>query len=340
MSTPQNLAYSFLVLVLAIRISTALPLQKPEGPDPVIEKVSSSLAPAKVFFVDKIEKLLPGTKSALLSGILLGVDSSLPYDLNGALKRTSTIHIVVVSGQNLTLLIGFLLGLTKFFGRKKTVLLSLAVVISYSLLTGLQIPVLRAAIMVGLGLIAQLFGRERESVWILLVAACFMLIYDPNWLLSISFQLSFLATVGVVAVAPLFITKLKFLPEIIKYDLGVSIAAQALTWPVIAANFHSASIVGVFANALILWTIPFIMVFGLVMLGVSLFSMQLALLIATIVDILLAYLIYIVNFFSRLPFASAYVPKFSVLFWIGYFVLIYAICHWIRKSNSQISTTK
>lgn len=336
----QNLVFSILILLLAIRISTALPLQKPDGPDQLIEKASLQYLYYRDYLSEKIYFLLPKTESALLSGILLGVNGSLPYELNGALKRTSTIHIVVVSGQNLTLLIGFILTFSKYIGRKKTVILSLAVVFSYSLLTGLQIPVLRAAIMVGLGLLAQLFGRDRESIWFLFISATLMLIYNPNWVLSISFQLSFLATFGVVAVAPLFITKLKFLPEIIREDFGVSLAAQALTWPVIASNFHSASLVGIITNTLILWTIPLIMVFGICMLGVSFFSMQLAYFISLIVKLLLDYLIYIVKFFSSLPFASAYVPKYSIFFWIGYFVLIFALCHWIRKSNDQISTTK
>jgi competence protein ComEC len=267
--------------------------------------------------------------------MVLGVKNSLPFEFSNALRKTSTIHMVVVSGQNLTLLSGFILTLASIFGRRKTILLNLGVIVFYAFLTGFQIPVIRAAIMVILASTAQLFDREADSWWILGITGALMLIYNPNWLLSISFQLSFLATIGVVIVAPEVINRLNFLPNLIKQDLGVSFAAQALTWPIIAINFNQASLVGLFANALVLWTVPAVMISGAVALLVSLISLPLGALLALIPGILLTYFSYVVTFFNRFFTSSIYIDDVSVFGWFGYYVLLLGLYLWIRKSNLE-----
>lgn len=88
-------------------------------------------------------------QSALLSGIVLGNQSALPNSFKKQLQVTSTIHIVVVSGQNLTILAGFMMSLVTIFGRRKTIVMILFVIVLYSLITGFGVPVVRAAIMAG-----------------------------------------------------------------------------------------------------------------------------------------------------------------------------------------------
>ncbi|MBI2595359.1 ComEC/Rec2 family competence protein [Candidatus Daviesbacteria bacterium] len=326
----------FLALFL-FRVGQTGGLSKP-GIDPELENLSSGFIPSRDFLAGKIEEILPQPQAALLAGILLGVKSQLPKDFNNALRRTSTIHIVVVSGQNLSLLIGFLMKLS-FLGRRKMTFVSFAVIILYPLLTGLQVPVLRAALMIGLASAAQLLGRERDGVWILLLTGFAMLLYNPNWIFSISFQLSFLATVGVIVVAPELVKKLNRAPEIIRQDLGVSLAAQALTWPVIAANFHQASLIGVVVNTLVLWTISFIMVSGVIALAGVLTSPALGSLLALIPGVLLTYFIYVVSFFDRLPLASIYVGRLSPLVWVGYYILVLGLFLWLKSLKPNEALT-
>lgn len=72
-----------------------------------------------------IQKILPSPKAELLSGILLGQNKDLPGQLKLALRDTSTLHIVVASGQNLSLLAGFILALSGLIKRKTAIILSL-----------------------------------------------------------------------------------------------------------------------------------------------------------------------------------------------------------------------
>lgn len=266
-----------------------------------------------------ISSFLPSPQAELLSGIILGNQKDLPPELKLALRDTSTLHIVVVSGQNLTLVAGlFIFTLAGIVKRRLAILISLGAIIFYTLLTGAQIPVIRAAIMAVLGFGAQFFGRMKESVWILIVTAGSMLLFNPNWLTSISFQLSFLATLGVIVVAPILEEHLKFLPRLISQDLAITTGAQLMVLPIIAQNFHQLSLVGLFANLAVGWTVPFIMVLGTLML----FLGQLG---AWAVSALLTYFIYVVSFFASLPFAWEYVGEKIWIFWLGYYFLLAAV---------------
>lgn len=272
----------------------------------------------------RISRFLPSPQAELLSGILLGQNKNLPSDLKLSLRDTSTLHIVVASGQNLSMVGGLFLAMAGLIKRRNAVILSLLAVLFYTLLTGVQVPVLRAAIMFSLACLAQLSGRARDGVWVLIITIGLMLLFNPKWIISISFQLSALATFGVIVVAPIFLEWFKKIP-IIGQDLAVSLAAQSMVAPVIAQNFHQVSLVGLITNLFILWTIPFIMIGGAIMLVLGM-VLGLAGQIAGLgVNALLTYFIYIVQFFSSLSFAWEYVGEQVWVVWLGYYLVLTAV---------------
>lgn len=268
----------------------------------------------------KINEFLPSPQAELLSGILLGNKKDLPPQLKLALRDTSTLHMVVVSGQNLSLLSGFFLVLSGLIKRKIAIMFSFGAVIFYTLLTGLQLPVLRAAVMVSLSFLAQIFGRQKDGVRVLILTAGLMLLINPGWILDLSFQLSFLATLGVVWVGPILLKFLKSLP-LIGQDLAVTLGAQIMVGPLIAQNFHQVSFAGLFANVAVGWTVPFIMILGSILLMASFISDLLAQILALGTATLLTYFIYIVQFFSSLPFAWQYMGEQLWIVWVGYYMM-------------------
>ncbi|OGE37334.1 hypothetical protein A3B45_04620 [Candidatus Daviesbacteria bacterium RIFCSPLOWO2_01_FULL_39_12] len=282
----------------------------------------------------KIAEFLPSPQAELLSGILIGQNKKLPAGFKLSLRDTSTLHIVVASGQNLSMVAGFFLGLSGLIKKKNAVLLGLLAAILYTLLTGLQVPILRAAVMFGLASLAQLFGRDKDSWRILAVTAGAMLLINPNWITEISFQLSFLATFGVVVVAPIFLKWLKVVP-IIGQDLAVTLAAQLMVTPVIAQNFHQISLVSLITNTLILWTIPFIMIGGAIMIILGFFWSFLGQLVSLVVIALLSYFIYIVKFFASLPFAWEYIGEKLWIVWVGYYLMVGGVLHFMLSLNND-----
>ncbi len=300
------------------------------GLDPYYYHEKSEPLYLQQYFSEIVQNVIPAPESALVSGIVLGDGSKIPYFLKNDLQATSTIHIVVVSGQNLTILAGFIMSMSKLIGRKKSIFLTLFAVLFYCILTGLQIPVIRAGIMAVVSLIGQALGRDVTGWWILLLTAGLMLLYNPNWLMSISFQLSFLATFGVVVVAPILIEALYRVPSIIKEEFGVALSAQALTLPIIAYNFNQMSLFGIVINVLIGWTIPLVMISGALMMLLGTVSLFLAQVVAIIPMILLRYFIYLVLFFADLPHSSVYVPESSIWLWIGYYLILIGIIIQLR----------
>lgn len=267
---------------------------------------------------------LPSPQAELLSGILLGNKKNLPGQLKIALRDSSTLHIVVVSGQNLTLLAALIMKLAGLIKRKWAILLAVCAIIFYTIMTGAQIPVLRAAVMAILTFAAQITGRQKHSMYVLSLTAALMLLVNPDWLFDLSFQLSFLATLGVISIGPILEKALKFMPEFIRQDLAITIGAQIMVLPIIAQYFHQISIVGIFANLLIGWTIPIIMIFGTLMIFLGpIFSIA--------ANIFLTYFIYIVYFFSSLSFAWEYVGEQNWLIWVGYYLLIAGILLALHK---------
>ena len=284
-----------------------------------------------------IQAVLPSPQAELLSGILLGQNKKLPGQLKLALRDTSTLHIVVASGQNLTMVGGFFMLLSGLIKRKFAIPLSLISIIFYVLLTGAQIPILRAAVMVSLGLLANILGREKDSIWVLAVTAGSMLLINPHWLFELSFQLSVLATIGVVVVAPLIFKKLSMIPNFISQDLAITLGAQLMIFPIIAQNFHQLSIVALPVNLLVLWTIPFIMIGGAILLVTSFIASAtnlfiippLGVLMGFLLNILLTYFIYIVNFFAGFSWAWIYVGEYSWLVWVGYYLLLAGVLKYV-----------
>ncbi len=288
----------------------------------------------KLKIEENLEAILPSPQSGLLAGMVLGSKQTLPEDFRDALINTSTIHIVVASGQNLTILSGLIIGLASVLGRRKTVLVSIGTNLFYALLTGFQIPIIRAAIMNIFTSLATLTGREANVLFALFLSAIMMLIYEPLWLFSISFQLSFLASFAVMEFSPTIENRIKYIPDIIKADLIVSSSAFLFTLPVISENFHRISITGVIVNSLVLWTTAFIMASGGIVAVVSLISLELASVLALIPGIFLTYLVYVVEFFNQLA-PSVETVSLGLVFWAGYYFILLGIYFWAKKNMAS-----
>lgn len=284
---------------------------------PAFEPKFDILKNQRNFLGARIQSFLSSPESDLTSGILLGQNKNLPAGLRLALRDTSTLHIVVASGQNLSMVGGFFLALAGLIKKKNAVLLSLLAVGFYTVLSGFQVPILRAAVMFGLASIGQLVGRERDGWRILSLTGALMLLVNPKWISEISFQLSFLSTFGVIVIAPIFLRWLGRVP-IIGQDLAVSLAAQIMVTPVIAQNFHQFSFVGLVTNVFVLWTVAPIMILASMMLVLgSLLTWPLL--------ALTQYFVYIVTFFGHLPFAWRYIGDLPWIVWVGYYMVVTAI---------------
>lgn len=246
-------------------------------PDIVQLKEQSSswrawLARIRASVVDHIQQTYHSPQSDLLAGILLGVQETMTTELRQSFRATGTSHIVALSGFNVTIIITILAAaLSAVIGRRVAFWPTTILIIGFVILTGASASVTRAAVMALFGLVAGQLGRPVAVARIILYAFVGMVLFNPLILLhDLGFQLSFLATLGLIYVSPAVERMMRLWPEAfaIRSNLSSTLAAMLVTEPLLLWLFGRLSIVAPAVNLAVLPLIPFIMAFGAVALVV------------------------------------------------------------------------
>ncbi len=251
-------------------------------------------------FSSHLESLFPWPTSALMEGLIFGQKEDLGQ-YKSKFQKTGTIHIVAASGFNVMLVFGFVFYLLIFFlSRRLALIITLFFIWFYALLIGLQPPVIRATTMASLLILSQLLHQSYPLLYAFFLGILLILLIQPQLIFSLSFQLSAISTLGLILLASYFVSLFRFLPVIIREDVGVSMAAQIFTWPIISFYFGSWNLISFLANALILWTIPFLTIGGSLLLFYHLLPWHpLANFFAFIFWIGAHYLFLVVNFLAK-----------------------------------------
>ncbi len=204
---------------------------------------------------------LSTVSSALVLGVLVGQRGQLPETLQEAYRRVGLIHILVVSGYNLTIIAGSAGALGYILGRRPTEILALCLIWLFVILVGAESPVVRAGIMASILIASRLTGRSTSSYLLLVYAVVIMAVVNPLRLFyDIGLQLSAMATFGVLAANRLRILFLKNSAwSELNWSSGGAILATA---PLIAKYFGTLSLIAPVANAIILPTVPLFMLIG------------------------------------------------------------------------------
>ncbi len=260
-------------------------------------------------------ELFPDPEASLLAGILLGVESGLPKDLQEAFKDTGTTHIIAISGFNITIIAALLISLFgRLFGKNLGAIAALIGIAIYTILVGADAAVVRAAIMGGVGLLGAQFGRRQNGITSLLAVAVAMALFNPLILWDVGFQLSFAATAGLILYAePLsdwFVRQTsrimseekaqKIAGPIGEYIL-FTLAAQFATMPIMMYHFGRISLISFIANPFILPVQPAVMIFGGIALIASLLILPLGKFLAIFALPFTTYTIRMVEFFDGMP---------------------------------------
>ncbi len=246
---------------------------------------------------------LPNPEAAILSGILLGDKLSISKEWKQKMANTGTSHIVAVSGMNIVMLAQILvvLGVALGLYRGQALWFSLILIWLFITLIGFQPSAVRAGIMGSILIVCGLLGRQNASFRALVLAIAIMLAVDPTLLrYSLSFQLSVLATLGLIHLGPVIKRKVHY--EII----STTLSAQIFTTPLLIYSFGYVSLIGLAVNILVVPLISPVMILGIIFLISGLFSGVLAVILAWPVSILLSLMVWLINIFSKIPFATVH----------------------------------
>lgn len=236
-------------------------LEKPE-----LIKIGSGktiLSGVRNSIISFYQSSLPEPEAGLLAGIVIGAKGALSLDFYDKTKFVGVAHVVVASGTNVTFVASFLMGVfTLFWPRRKAIGFVIVGIVLYLFISGFDAPLIRAALMSSVLFLSQETGRLASSWRVLLLTAGMMLVYNPWWIFDIGFILSFVSTASLMAFEARIRRFLKIVPEILKEGLSTSLAAQIGVAPILFVTFGQFNIWSPVVNALVLWTVPYLMVLG------------------------------------------------------------------------------
>ena len=260
-------------------------------------------------FIAIIDKILSEPKSSFLAALLVGARRTLPDNLTSAFNITGTSHIVAISGYNISIISIMMLNFLSYLLLPRRLIFWIVIIsiLMFTLIAGAGASVVRAAIMGGLLVLAGREGRFYLVTNAIVFAGAAMLFANPYLLrYDTGFQLSFLAALGLIYLAPHFNRWFAGLPNFLSFraNLSATLSAQIMTFPIIFWEFGRVSLVATLANVLILPAIPTTMLFGFLS-GLSGFiSLKIAEILILPAWFLLSYQIFVVKILSILPLAS------------------------------------
>ncbi|OGY91686.1 MAG: hypothetical protein A3H70_01465 [Candidatus Komeilibacteria bacterium RIFCSPLOWO2_02_FULL_48_11] len=291
--------------------------------------IKAALLSIKARFIGAINSSLPEPHASLLAGILVGARRGIPDYLLEAFNRVGVTHIIAISGSNITIIAAALLILMQSIGvsRRRTFWLISLGIGAFVIMTGASASVVRAGIMGLFVLLASQLGRATRATNALVFTAFVMLLINPKILVfDAGFQLSFLATMGIVYISPILQNLAKRWPKLfgLKEVLIATLSAIIMTTPLILYQFGRFSVIAPLANLLIVPAVPTVMAVGFITGLVSLASSAVGSVIGWGAWTLLEYIIRVAEFLSSWSFASLELYSFH---WV-FMAALYGVIGW------------
>ncbi len=282
-------------------------------------KIQSILFLVKEKFLSKVNFAIRSPENLLMGGLILGEKSAFSGELRQSFVDTGTIHIVALSGYNVTIVAEWFmkfLRFWKFLPQSSAFSIGIILVWLFVLMTGGGSTAIRAGIMATLALVARATGRSYDVARALVLAGVIMIFINPYVLVyDVSFQLSFIATIAVIFLAPRI--EKYFMRVTDKFELrdivSVTCSAYIFVLPFIIYKMGNLSLVALPANVLILPFIPVTMFLGFLTGFLGLFWYVLSVPFGYVSFLFLHYELGVISFLSHLPFASITFPNFPLI---------------------------
>ncbi|HWP62385.1 MAG TPA: ComEC/Rec2 family competence protein, partial [Candidatus Binatia bacterium] len=289
------------------------------------ESPAALLATARTAAADALARTIPEPEAGLAAGILVGLRERVDRGVAADFATAGLSHIVAISGWNIAIVGAAVATLSRRAGRSRRAWLTIAAVVAYVAFVGPSASVVRAATMALVVLLVGLSGRSTRASAALAAAVCGLLLIDPAWATEPGFQLSVAATAGLIRWGTPFAEGLavltgRRLPAWLTEVVGVSLAAQLATLPIVVAAFGRVSLVAPLANVVVVPLVPIAMgLAGIALVGgllsgvVAPFVGVVGSLAATVAGmpawLVLRVIVTTADLAAGLPFASLAVPE-------------------------------
>lgn len=312
------------------------------------EKISSNngffikerLFKLKKVFTNSIENTISEPESGLLEGILLGSEDSLSSDWNRKFRISGVSHIVVLSGYNITLVAESVLKVLGFLPLNTALLSSSIGIILFAIMVGGGSSVVRASVMAIFVLLARATGRTYRIGRALIIAGACMIFWNPKVLIfDFGFQLSFLATIALIWIAPIIESHLLWCTKRfhIREILASTIATQLAVMPLLLYTMGNFSLLSIAVNVLVLPSVPIAMFFGFFTGLVGIINGIFAMPISALTQAILGYIVFVVDIFSRISFGIVTVSRFHLVFMLMLYIIIFGFLFYLKNRHAVIA---
>lgn len=279
--------------------------------------------------------------SDVVLAMLLGVEGSGNSNVRYLFNVTGTQHLLAISGFNLSFLVAVTGRLyAKFFSKSSIIFLNLVIISFYVSLVGFSPGIFRAFCMFFISYLAWSLCRQRRALFILFLTLMCAILLDLSILSSISFQLSFVATAGIIMFSRIFSLSQSAIDNfILCFPRGMSsvlryfyvtfivgLAAQIAVFPLVMHYFGKFSVIGILASALVGWMIPIILQFGIILAVVQfVLPFQIVVVASIPLFVIVSFFLFLLGLLSSEQFLIQ-VPQMSSFFVFTVYIIILLIC--------------
>ncbi len=298
---------------------------------------------AKTRLENSLNANFSAPQNLILQGMVFGNDDNMPKDLKDKFNATGLSHVTAVSGSNIVILISVAVVclLALGFWRGQAFYVAVLLIWAYIVLIGFPASAIRAGIMGCIALLAQKLGRQNTGSRVLVMAGVLMLLQNPLLLMyDVGFQLSFLASLGIIHLKPLIDGFLKMVTKenvkTLRDLISITLAAQIITLPIIAYNFGRVSLIAPITNVLALPVVQALTILGFTISVVGVFSTALGWILAAPCWVLVMYFVKILDIFSQ-PWALASINHVPWMWFFGYYVVLAVLVWFLQKRQKSAS---
>lgn len=278
--------------------------------------------------------------SSVLEAFVSGNSKEMPKEWKERFNKSGISHIIAVSGMHIVILLGLISALLVFLGfsRMFSLCFSLIFIWIFIILVEFQPSAVRAGIMGSIFILCQAIGRRTSSTRVLFLSAGIMLAQSPLILKeSVSFQLSFLATMGLIYLMPMINEKIFHSRSVFKplTDLlSMTFSAQIFAFPILAFNFGNVSLISPIANLLIVPIVPCAIITGIIFILTSFLFFNLAWLFSFPAWLSVSYILAAARFFSKMPFSATSI-KFPWFLIPVYYIVLFLFLSILNKKRKK-----
>lgn len=249
-----------------------------------------------------MQNALPEPQASFALGLLIGQRNTLPSTITNQLIMVGLVHIVAVSGYNLTVLVRAAqrIGLRSKYQR---LVLALGLILVFVLITGFSASIVRAAVVSVLSLWAWYYGLKIKPAVLIAFAAALTAFFNPFYIWGdLGWYLSFLAFFGIMVIAPAISARIfSRPPKMLTAVVLETLSAEIMTLPLIMMSFSQLSLISLVANALVVPLVPFAMLLSAVAAGAGALIPQFAGWLAWPARLLLTYMLDVVHLLANIP---------------------------------------